>query len=83
MEETLTQISESGGILVVLIPSIVQIFKKVPFLVDMQKTIPIYQMLSIGLGVAGAFSLGLSAPIITGIVAGLAAGKAFDIVKGK
>jgi len=83
MEELITQVGTSGGILVVLIPSIIQIFKKVPFLVELQKTFPIYQILSVGLGIGGAFSLGLATPVITGLIAGLAASKGYDIVKGE
>ena len=83
MEELITQVGTSGGILVVLIPSIIQIIKKVPFLVEMQKTLPIYQVLSIALGIGGAFTLGLAAPVMTGVIAGLAAGKGYDIVKGE
>jgi len=83
MEELITQVGASGGILVVLIPSIIQILKKVPFLLEVQKTIPIYQILSIALGIGGAYSLGLTTPIITGLIAGLAAGKGYDIVKGE
>jgi len=83
MEELITQVGTSGGILVVLIPSIIQILKKVPFLLEVQKTIPIYQILSIALGIGGAYSLGLTTPIITGLIAGLAAGKGYDIVKGE
>jgi len=83
MEELINQVGTSGGILVVLIPSIIQIFKKVPFLVALQKTFPIYQILSIGLGIGGAFSLGLATPVITGLIVGMAAGKGYDIVKGE
>ena len=83
MEELITQVGTSGGILVVLIPSIIQIIKKVPFLVEMQKTLPIYQVLSIALGIGGAFTLGLAAPVMTGVIASLAAGKGYDIVKGE
>ena len=83
MEELITQVGTSGGLLVVLIPSIIQILKKVPYLLVMQKTIPIYQILSIALGIGGAFSLGLATPVITGLIAGLAAGKGYDIVKGE
>ena len=83
MEEIITQAGTSGGILVVLIPSIIQIIKKVPFLAELQKTFPIYQLLSLALGIGGAFTLGLAAPIMTGVIAGLAAGKGYDIVKGE
>lgn len=45
--------------------------------------VPAYELLSLGLGIGGAFLLGLPAPIVTGIVAALAAGKGYDITKGK
>jgi len=83
MEDLITKIGQSGSQLVVIIPVLIQVFKKIPFLADLQKEIPIYQILAIGLGVAGAYSLGLSTPIITGIIVGLASGKGYDIVKSK
>jgi len=83
MEELIKQMGNSAGVLLMLIPPIVQIVKKIPQVVELQKTIPVYEILSIGLGIAGAFALGIPTPLISGIVAGLAAGKGYDIVKGE
>jgi len=83
MEELIKQMGQSGGVLLILIPSIVQVFKRIPQVVELQKTMPVYELLSIGIGIAGAFALGIPTPLISGIVAGLAAGKGYDIVKGE
>ena len=70
--------------MVLLIPPLMQLLKKVPFVVKLQADgNPAFEILSIALGVAGAFALGLPAPIVTGVVAGLAAGKGYDFAKGK
>lgn len=82
MEELISQMGKSAGILLMLIPPIVQIVKKVPVVVELQKTVPIFEILSIALGIGGAYALGIPVPIVNGIVAGLAAGKGYDIVKG-
>ena len=83
MEELIKQMGESAGVLILLIPPIVQILKKIPVLTELQKTVPIYELLSIVLGIGGAYALGIPVPIINGIVAGLAAGKGYDFVKSK
>lgn len=82
MDELLQQIGQSGGVLVLLIPPIVQILKRIPLVVNLNKNAPVYELLSLGLGVAGAFALGLPNALITGIVAGLAAGKGYDVAVG-
>jgi len=81
MEQLINQMGESAGVLVLLIPPIVQILKKVPVLAELQKSAPVYEILSVALGVGGAFALGLPTPVVSGIVAGLAAGKGYDFVK--
>jgi len=83
MENLITQMGESAGLLILLIPAVVQILKKIPVLTVLQKSIPVYEILSIALGIGGAFALGIPVPIINGIVAGLAAGKGYDFVKGE
>jgi len=56
----------------------------VPFVVKLHtEGNPIFELLSLGIGIGGAFALGLPAPIVTGIVAGLAAGKGYDFAKDK
>ena len=85
MLETLTPLinsaAESGGQLLLLVPPLIQILKKVPWLVKLQKNkVPVWQLASLGLSVGGAFLLGLPAPLMTGIIAGLASGKAYDMV---
>jgi len=45
--------------------------------------LPVYEIASVILGIAGAYALGIPVPIVNGIVAGLAAGKGYDIVKAK
>lgn len=82
MEELIKQMGDSAGVLILLIPPLVQVLKKIPFMAELQKTVPIYDILSIALGIGGAYALGLPIPIINGIVAGLAAGKGYDFVKG-
>jgi hypothetical protein len=55
--------------------------KKVPFLVKLQKAdVPAYEILSLALGIAGAFALGIPNAVVIGIVTGLAAGKGYDFV---
>ena len=66
-----------------MIPPLIQILKKVPLIVKLQDDFPIYEVASVALGVGGAFALGIPVPIVSGIVAGLAAGKGYDIVKSK
>ena len=83
MEELIKQVGNSGGVLLMLIPPIIQVLKKVPMIVKLKESIPIYEIASIALGIGGAFALGLPTPIVTGVVAGLAAGKGYDIVKPK
>lgn len=83
MEELIKQMGDSAGVLILLIPPIVQILKKIPVLTELQKTVPIYELLSIVLGIGGAYALGIPVPIINGVVAGLAAGKGYDFVKSK
>jgi len=84
MDTLVKQIGESGGILVLLIPSLIQIFKRIPFVVKLDAGgFPVYELLSLGLGIGGAFVLGIPNAVIAGIVTGLAAGKGYDIVKEK
>ena len=88
MEETLTPLIESaaasGGILLVVVPALVQILKKVPLLTKLQdNNVPVWQLASLGLAIGGAYALGLPTPLITGIMAGLASGKGYDFVKPK
>lgn len=84
MEELIKQFGESGGVLLLLIPPLVQILKKLPMIVKLQTDgVPAYEIASLAMGIGGAFALGLPTPVITGIVAGLAAGKGYDFVKGK
>jgi len=44
--------------------------------------LPGYEILSIALGVGGAFMLGIPNALVVGIVSGLAAGKGYDWAKG-
>ena len=84
MDELVKQIGSSGGILVLLIPALVQVLKRIPFVTQLQAAkFPAYEILSLALGVGGAFALGLPNALIAGIIAGLAAGKGYDVVKGK
>ena len=83
MEELVKQIGSSGGVLLLLIPPLVQVLKKVPMLVKLQETVPVYEIASLALGIGGAYALGLPTPVITGIIAGLAAGKGYDIIRPK
>ena len=82
MNDILTQLNSAGGSLVVIIPSLMQILKKIPFVVELQKTLPIYEIMTVAIGIGGAYALGLSTPIITGIIAALASNKGYDIIKG-
>jgi hypothetical protein len=83
MEQLINQMGESAGLLVLLIPPLVQVLKKIPLVNELQKAFPVYDVASIALGVGGAFLLGIPVPIVSGIVAGLAAGKGYDMVKKK
>jgi hypothetical protein len=83
MQELIEKMGESAGVLLLLIPPLVQILKRVPIIAELQKTVPVYELLSIALGIGGAYALGIPVPIINGIVAGLAAGKGYDFVKSK
>ncbi len=84
MEEILKQVQATGGILVVLVPAVLQILKTIPPVVKAQKAgYPVYEVLGVLLGVGGAYALGIANPIVAGIVVGLAAEKGFDIVKGR
>ena len=84
MEQLIEQMGQTGGILVLLIPPLMQLLKKVQFIVKLQADgNPAFEILSIAIGIGGAFALGLPAPIVTGVVAGLAAGKGYDFAKGK
>jgi hypothetical protein len=83
MEQLLKQMGESAGMLVLLIPPLIQVLKKFPIITKLQETAPVYEIASIALGIAGAFALGIPVPIVSGVVAGLAAGKGYDIVKEK
>jgi len=57
--------------------------KKLPFLAKLQKAdVPAYEILSLALGIAGAFAMGIPNAIVAGIVAGLAAGKGYDFATG-
>lgn len=82
MEDLITQLNESAGVLILLIPPLVELLKKIPIVKKLQKDIPLYEIISVVLGVAGAYALNVNAPIIQGIIAGLAAGKGYDFVKG-
>jgi hypothetical protein len=44
--------------------------------------VPVWQLLSIVLGIGGAYSMALPSPILVGVLAGLASGKGYDFVKG-
>lgn len=54
-----------------------------PLVSKLQADLPVYEIASVILGIAGAYALGIPVPIVNGIVAGLAAGKGYDIVKAK
>ena len=72
----------SGGMIALLIPPLIQILKRIPFLAKLQgNDIPVWDILSIALGIGGAYSLALPSPIVVGVLAGLAAGKGYDFVK--
>jgi hypothetical protein len=78
------QIGDSGGILVLLVPALVQVLKKIPFIVKLQENkFPAYELLALALSVGGAHVLGLPNAIVTGVIAWLAAEKGYDYAKGK
>lgn len=81
MEELTTQIGPIGAALVGLVAAVVQQFKRFPSVVAWQKKLPIYQLLSLAAGIAGAHMFGLVNPVFAGVMVGLSAMGSFDAVK--
>jgi len=81
MEELTTQFGSVAAMLVGLVGVVVQQFKRAPAMENLQKKIPVYQGLSLGLGILGAFQFGIPNPIFAGLFIGLGAMGAFDTVK--
>ena len=76
------QIGSSGGLLVMLVPVVVQALKKVPFIAKLQKDgFKMFQLLPLLLGIVGAVVLKLPAPVVIGIITGLASEKGYDFVR--
>jgi len=84
MEELVKQIGDNGGLLLLIIPPIIQAIKKIPILVKLQGDgMPIYEIASLALAIGGAYAFGLPTPIVTGAIAWLASGKGYDYLKGQ
>jgi len=81
MNELVTQMGPAATTLVALVAGLVQQLKRIPAVNKWQEMFPVYQVASYGLGIAGAFTLGLSNPIFAGVLVGLAANGAYDAVK--
>lgn len=81
MEELTTQFGAGAAMLVGLIAGIVQQFKRSPAIEKLQEKFPVYQILSLGLGVLGAMQFALPNPIFAGLFIGAASMGAFDTVK--
>jgi len=84
MEKLLTELGPSAAGLIAVVPLLVQQFKKWPVIVRLQdRGYPAYELLSLALGIGGAFALALPSPIFAGLIVGLAASGAYDNVKKK
>lgn len=82
MEQLITQLGPSAAGLIAVVPLLVQQLKKLPVVVGLQKRgYPAYELLSLALGIAGAFAFGLPNPLFAGAIVGLAASGAYDNVK--
>lgn len=66
--------------LIAIVASVVQQLKRLPAIVSLQEKFPAYQVASLALGVAGAYLMALPNPIVAGILIGLSASGAYDIV---
>ena len=64
-----------------IIAALVQQFKRVKILTKLQDHVPIYVIISVALGISGAYYIGATNPEIEGVMMGLTACGAYSATK--
>lgn len=78
LEEPLIVLTGESLIVVAVVAAVLQLLKRIPALAVLTAWLP---LVSLGLGVGGAFLWGVTDPLPTGILIGLVASGGYDVLK--
>jgi len=76
-----TELSEKAIILVPIVAVLVNEFKRLAWIISLQKKLPIFTLLSIVLGICGAYLQTIPNPIMAGVIVGLMASGIYSASK--
>jgi len=76
-----TELSEKAIILVPIVAVFVNELKRSEWIISLQKKLPIFTLLSIALGIGGAYLQSVPNPIMAGVIVGLMASGIYSASK--
>lgn len=81
MIDLTTQLGEKAMILVPIIAVLVNEFKRSKWIIALKDKLPIFTLLSIALGIGGAYLQTIPNPIVAGIIIGLVSSGVYSAAK--